>query len=449
MRAVGRPALARARRCESSPAPPEAIRCASGAARATSREQREVESLQRSVARDGGHHQPAHALASQLAPRTRRRRGPWPPSSRRVAARPSLTSIPQAMRSAENRATALPASAGFSTAAVPRMTRAAPASASRPRPRNRGCRRRPARARAPPRPRCADQRQLPRAADAASRSTTCRVRAPCSTQRARLRRGIVGVALRGLRGRPCAAGPRALRAGRSPGRAAPSCRALRQGEEPAEQGLAVRGALLRMVLDAEQPAARPHGGDPHLAVPDDRLGDARGRLAAVRMREVGPPRRLQRAGSGRLQLLPADVRNGDRGGQPRDPRRGAGPARLARRPLLLPRRAAACRGRSRGRGTPRQRAASSAGLKGAARSMPSPNAATPGRMTRGARSSAAGSVTSAGSPPARRSACTTDPRLPRRRSTTATFTALLWCWAPPPRCARRSPPPAAGPGQTT
>src|SRR5205807_6763463 len=76
-------------------------------------------------------------------------------------------------------------------------------------------------------------------------------------------------------------------------------------------------------------------------------------------------------------------------------------------------------------GAPRASASCSSLLKRAARSIPRPNAATPGRTIRGARAIEAGSSESGGSAPARTSACSTEPRLPRPRSTTATFTVAL------------------------
>src|SRR5207248_3941680 len=106
---------------------------------------------------------------------------------------------------------------------------------------------------------------------------------------------------------PDTGGPRGPRAGRSPDRARASRRGLRQGQEPLQQRLAVAGALLRVVLDAEEGSLADDGGDAHRPMFRDRMRDAGRRLAAVRVGEVRPAGGLERARAGGPQLLPADV----------------------------------------------------------------------------------------------------------------------------------------------
>src|SRR5437763_6436474 len=64
-----------------------------------------------------------------------------------------------------------------------------------------------------------------------------------------------------------------------------------------------------MILLAVERAAADDRGDADRAVLDPGVGDVVGRLAPVRVREVGPSVRRQRGVAGGLQLLPADVRN--------------------------------------------------------------------------------------------------------------------------------------------
>src|SRR5204862_216374 len=82
--------------------------------------------------------------------------------------------------------------------------------------------------------------------------------------------------------------PRGLRACRSPGTTGPSRRCLGQGKESFQQRLSVAGALLRVVLDAEERALADDGGNPHPPVLRDRMSDAIGRLAAIGVSEVSP-----------------------------------------------------------------------------------------------------------------------------------------------------------------
>src|SRR5438067_3052210 len=176
------PAAARARRCESSPAPPLAMTLACGAASETSR--KSARSNPSSVPSRATAVTTSHSTPSPASVAARRAgEGPWASVQPRTAAFPSLTSIPQATRAVPNRATASPASTGRSTAAVPKMTRSTPApsvsSAER-------------RSRVPPatwmgigNAACAVRsmsvvcRLSPKAA---SRSTTCSYRAPSATK---------------------------------------------------------------------------------------------------------------------------------------------------------------------------------------------------------------------------------------------------------------------------
>src|SRR4051812_49372851 len=121
--------------------------------------------------------------------------------------------------------------------------------------------------------------------------------------------------------RPCEAGRPALRGDRWLGRGSRG-RSGRQPQEAREQLLAVLGALFRVELDAEERALSDDGGDGNARVVRNRVGQLRGRLAAVGIREVRPERLLasfrERGLRAPHELLPADVRNLHAVRNPRD-----------------------------------------------------------------------------------------------------------------------------------